>query len=172
LRLRGWPRVRQVFQKARRLLLDYRDNMAAVEINRLLLSNATLAIKERARMLKGFVTQPTFDTLRDGFAYSQVAAQPALYDGCAVRWRGKVANLKIGKDAIVFDLLVGYDQEKELEGIVPVVLPFAAQLANGIPIEVLGQVQVQRDRLSLQGLSVHRLTARAICASIRALSSG
>jgi hypothetical protein len=151
--------VRQVFQKARRLLLDYRDNMAAVEINRLLLSNATLAIKERARMLKGFVTQPTFDTLRDGFAYSQVAAQPALYDGCSVRWKGKVANLKIGKDAMVFDLLVGYDQEKELEGIVPVVLPFAAQLANGIPIEVLAQVQVQRDRLSLQGLSVHRLVA-------------
>jgi hypothetical protein len=152
--------VRQVFQKARRLLLEYRDNLAALEINRLLLSNATLAIKERARMLKGFVTQPTFDTLRDGFSYSQVAAQPALYDGCSVRWKGKVANLKIGKESIVFDLLVGYDEEKELEGIVPVILPFAAQLANGIPIDVLGQVQAQRDHLTLQGISVHRLTAQ------------
>ena len=151
--------VRQVFQKARKLLLDYRDNLATVEINRLLLSNATLPIKERARMLKGFVTQPTFDTLRDGFPYSRVSIQPSLYDGCSVSWRGKVANLKTGKDAMSFDLLVGYDQEKELEGIVPVVLPFAAELSNGIALEVLGQVQAQRDRLSLQGISVHRLVA-------------
>ena len=68
-----------------------------------------------------------------------------------------MANLKVGKDAIGFDLLVGYDQEKELEGIVPVILPFAADLHNGVALEVLGQVQVQRDRLSLQGISVHRL---------------
>ena len=45
--------VRQTFQKARALLLGYRDNLATVEINRLLLSNATLAIKERAPDAEG-----------------------------------------------------------------------------------------------------------------------
>ena len=150
--------VTQTFQKAKKDLLVYNDNLATVEINRILLSNAALAIKERARMLKGFVTPASFDTLHDGYTYAAVLAQPPLYDGCSVRWKGKIANLKQGKDAIGFDLLVGYDKEKELEGIVPVSLPFAVSLENGIPLEVLGQVVVQAGKLSLLGISVHRLT--------------
>jgi hypothetical protein len=152
--------VRQVFQKAKGLLLEYRDNLAAVEINRILLSNAALAIQERARLLKGFVTLPTFDTLRDSFPYAKVAMQPALYDGCAVRWKGKIANLRTARDAISFDFLVGYEQERELEGIVPVSLPFAAQLENGIALELLAQVVSRAGKLGLQGISVHRLSGQ------------
>jgi hypothetical protein len=152
--------IRQVFQKAKGYLLDYRDNLANIEINRILLSNAALPIQERARLLKGFITQPTFDTLRDSFPYAKVALQPALYDGCTVRWKGKIANLKTGKDAMSFDYLVGYDQERELEGIVPVSLPFAAQLENGIALEVLGQVQYRTGKLALRGVSVHRLAVQ------------
>ena len=110
--------VQQLFAKVKNDLLAYRDNMAAMDANRILLSNAAPAIKERARLLKGFVTQASFDTLRDAATYTAVRAQPALYDACSVQWRGKIANLKISKDAINFDLLVGYDQEKELQGIV------------------------------------------------------
>jgi hypothetical protein len=177
--------VKQLFNKAKSELLGYRDNLAAVDVNRILLSNAAPAIKERARMLKGFVMQPTFDTLRDAFSYATVAAQPALYDGCAVSWRGKAANVKAGKTAMTFDLLVGYDQEKELEGIVGVTLPFAAQLENGANLDVLGEVIVQTasdaapaapgqnargakanapsggpPKLSLLGISLHKLAAQ------------
>jgi hypothetical protein len=149
--------VQQSFRKAKGYLLAYKDNPAAVEINRILLSNAAPAIKERARMLKGFVTPASFDTLKEGYPYAVVRAQPALYDGCSVRWKGKIANLRAGKDAITFDLLVGYDKEKELEGIVPVSLPFAALLENGGALEVLGLVTFQEGRLGLQGTAVHRL---------------
>jgi hypothetical protein len=149
--------VRKAFSKAKTFLLAYRDNMALVEINRILLSNAALPVKERARLLKGFVTQPDFLTLRDSFPYATVAAAPALYDGCSVIWRGKIANLKVLKDAITFDLLVGYDREKVLEGIVPVTLDFAADLANGGGIEVLGQVSSKAGRISLKAISIHKL---------------
>ncbi len=151
--------VRQSFQKAKSYLLAYRDNPATVECNRILLSNAAPPVKERARMLKGFVTQPTFDTLRDSFPYATVAHQPALYDGCTVRWKGKIANLVNGKDAITFDLLVGYDQERQLEGIVPVTLSFAVDLANGAPLEVLGQVVARGSAVVLNGISVHSLVS-------------
>src|SRR5208337_644393 len=123
----------------------------------ILLSNAAPAVKERARMLKGFVTQPTFDTFRDPYAYAAVTKQPALYDGASVLWKGKVANLKVGKDSLTFDFLVGYDQEKQLEGIVPVTLPFAADLPDGSPVEVLGQVGTNGAAPTLLGISVHRL---------------
>jgi hypothetical protein len=86
-----------------------------------------------------------------------VVKQPALYDECSVDWKGKVANLAVGKDAITFDLLVGYEQEKELEGIVSVSLPFAAEMQNGDGIEVLGQVTVMGGILGLQGISLHVL---------------
>lgn len=149
--------VRGSFTKAKSFLLAYRDNMALVEINRILLSNAALPVKERARLLKGFVTQPDFLTLKDPFPYAAVAGQPALYDGCSVIWRGKIANLKVLKDAITFDLLVGYDKEKVLEGIVPVTLGFAADLENGGGIEVLGQVSSKGGKIGLAGTSIHKL---------------
>ncbi len=72
-------------------------------------------------------------------------------------WRGKIANLKVGKSAITFDLLVGYDKEKELEGIVPVTLGFAADLANGGGIEVLGQIAYAAGKLGLNAISIHKL---------------
>lgn len=149
--------VRQTFQKAKNELLAYRDNLAVVDINRILLSNAAPAVKERARMLKGFVMQATFDTVKDSYAYAAVTKQPALYDGASVVWKGKVANLKVAKDSIAFDLLVGYDQEKQLEGIVPVTVPFAADLANGSAVEILGQVVTNGTAPTMLATSLHRL---------------
>jgi hypothetical protein len=149
--------IRKAFNRAKGFLLGYRDNLATVEINRILLSNAALPVKEKARMLKGFVTQPDFLTLKDSFPYTTVAAEPALYDGCSVSWRGKIANLKIGKSLITFDLLVGYDKEKVLEGITPVTLGFAADLANGGDIEVLGQIAYQSGKIGLTAISLHKL---------------
>jgi hypothetical protein len=151
--------VKDAFEKAKNDLLGWRDNQAAVAINRILLSNAASPVKERARMLKGFVTPATFDTLRDVFTYKAVTAQPGLYDGCTVRWSGKIANLKVGKSSIAFDLLVGYDQERELQGIVPVTLTFATDLDNGTALEVLGQVAAAGSSFSLNGIAVHRLTS-------------
>jgi hypothetical protein len=150
--------VARGFDQAKRYLLAYRDNLAAVQINRILLSNAALLVKERARVLKSFVTRPTFTTFRDGFAYLTVAKDPRLYDGASVRWKGMVANVSVGKDAIRFDFLVGYEQQKQLEGIVPVTLSFAAELDNGMALEILGQVTVTTGKMSLSGISLHRLT--------------
>ena len=150
--------VRQTFQRAKSELLSFRDNLAVVDINRLLLSNAAPAVKERARMLKGFVTPPSFDTARDLYTYASVSHQPVLYDGAAVVWKGKVANLATSKTQITFDLLVGYDQEKELQGIVPVTLSFAADLGNGDAVQVLGQLTATGSTMALTGISLHRIS--------------
>jgi hypothetical protein len=152
--------VRQGFSRAKRYLLAYRDNLAAVEINRILLSNAALAVKERASMLKGFIMEPSFASLRDSFPYKVVASAPALYDGCFVSWKGKIANLKMGRESTSLDLLVGYEEEKELEGMVPVTLSFAATLENGAALETLGRIVVQDGKISLLGVSLHRLSIR------------
>jgi len=145
------------FQKAKKLLLQYRDNQAILEINRILLSNATPPVKERALALKGFVRVPEFSSFKDSFAYRDVSANPALYDGGFVAWKGKVANLRVSKDEIAFDFLVGYQEQKELEGIVPMVLRFPATLENGIALEILGAVSASSGKLGVTVTSLHKL---------------
>jgi len=152
--------VKAVFTKIRRLFNERRDNLCLVEINRLLLSNASRAVKETAAMLRDYIERPNFSTIKDSFSYSEVRAEPYLYQGCYVVWTGKIANLEIGTEVIRFDLLVGYQEEKELEGIVPVSLDFGAALTNGNNLEILGQVALNDGGIYLYGLSIHKIANR------------
>ncbi len=151
--------VRQTFQKVKDEMLAFHDNLAVREANRILLSNASVPVKERARLLKSHAVRPSFTTVRDPFPYREVAKEPLLYDGCAVGWRGKLANLSIGEQSLSFDLLVGYEAETELAGIVPVTLDFPVQVENGIALEVLGTVSAAGGSLALNGISIHRLAS-------------
>ena len=59
---------------------------------------------------------------------------------------------------ITFDLLVGYDEERQLQGIVPVTLPFAADIGNGDAVQILGQVTASATAVALTGISLHRIS--------------
>ena len=149
--------VQESFEQIKRYLLQYRDNLATREINRLLASNASVYVKEKAKLLKTFVREPDFSTLRDPFPYSEVVRSPSFFVDCYVRWSGKVANVRVSPEAIIFDLLVGYQDERELQGVVPVRLEFAFDLENGIGVEVLGKIALSDGSIMLLGRSLHRL---------------
>jgi hypothetical protein len=152
--------ITETFAVIKEHLLEYRDNLAIREINRLLRSNASVYVKEKARLMKTFVQDPDFSTVKDPFPYLEVRSDPSLYEDSYVVWRGKVANVSIGEDRITFDLLVGYEDETELLGLVPVTLGFAARVENGDGIEVLGRVLVEEQQIRLRGISLHRLYRR------------
>jgi len=145
------------FKNAKKYLTDFRDNMALKELNRILYSNASAYVKEKARLLTTFVQKPDFTTVKDIFTYNEVHKESLLYSGCYTVWSGKVANLVIGRENITFDLLVGYHEQKELLGIVPVSLDFGAELENGTDLEVLGRIESEAGMLSIKGISIHRL---------------
>jgi hypothetical protein len=151
--------IEQTFQKIGEYFNDFRDSMARREINRILHSNASAAVKERARLLIDFLQAPTFANLRDNFSYAEVAQEPWLYNGCWVRWRGRVSNLEIGEEWIRFVFLVGYEDQRNLEGTIPVRLGFAADL-DVEAIELIGQVEYADARLGLQGTSVRQIVPR------------
>jgi len=148
--------IEKTFKKIVSDFHAYRDNQAQKNINLLKLSNASGEIKNKLTVLEGFVRDPGFDTLETNYDYKTIEKDPYLYQNCHVIWRGKVSNLEIGTSSIQFDLLVGYDTGKVLEGIVPVELDFAGKIDPAFPIEVLGKIRLQDDILSLQAVSIHQ----------------
>jgi tetratricopeptide (TPR) repeat protein len=149
--------IESTYERVGRLFNDFRDNLARREMNRLLLSNASEALKERLRLLADYTTTPDFTSFRDNFDYDEVAAEPWLHHGCFVRWKGRATNVVIADDAITFDFLVGYHTDEVLEGIVPARLGFAARVDAGDPLEVIAQLRYASDGLRLDVTSVRRL---------------
>jgi len=150
--------IEKAFLEVKKHFSEYNDNLARREINRLLGSNASGAVKEQARIIDSYIETPDFTTLRNPFEYNLVAADPFLYNETYVIWRGKLTNLNISSDRITFDLLVGYEENKVLLGVVPVILDFAAALETGDALEVLGRVKLtDNSDIFLEAVSIHKL---------------
>jgi len=137
---------------------EYRDNEARREINRIVYSNASESVKQKARLLEGYLKAPDMTSFSGNVSFRDVSAEPYLYNGCHVLWKGRLSNLAFSDAGQSFDFLVGYETAQVLEGIVPVVLDFQVRLDPAFPLELLGEVQVLDDRsFRIRGLSVHNI---------------
>jgi tetratricopeptide (TPR) repeat protein len=149
--------VLAAYTEARNLFNKYHDEKAKVELNRILESNASTAIKNKARLLKEYTEVPGFDNLKDHFTYTEVSRDPLLYRDCFVLWRGSAANIKNGPDKTSFDFLVGYDTRTIMEGAVTVELEFPADINTIEPLEVLGSVvPTAPDKFIISGTGIHQ----------------
>ena len=128
------------YNEAQRLFLAHRDDAARVRLNRILESNASEPIKNRAMILISYMQIPGFDTLKDRFSYNEVINDPFLYRDVHVIWRGMATNLDVGQNHTSFDFLVGYDTRRIMEGIVQVFYNFAIPINPERPVEILGRV--------------------------------
>jgi len=149
------------FEKAKSRFQEYRDNAALVEINRLLESNATPSLKEKARTLLQYVGAPDWRTLRDIPSFDSVRAEPLLYQGVAVLWQGRAANLRKEGGSRSFDFLVGYADRSRLDGIITVRVGDAATVVPPeAPFEVLGRIQVRAGGFGIDALALHELSEK------------
>jgi hypothetical protein len=145
------------YNEARNLFNRYHDELAKRELNRILESNASAAIKNKARLLRGYTETPGFDTLKDRFTFTEVAADPVLYRDCFVLWRGSAANIRREPDKTSFELLVGYDTRTVMEGAITVELEFPEDINTIEPLEVLGYVTPQgADKFFITATGIHQ----------------
>ncbi len=147
------------YEDARIYFQDWRDNACQVEINRLLNSNASLAIKQKANILKTYLSPPTFDSLLDNYTYAQVAEDPRLYLDCYVAWSGRIANAEsYAGGAWGADLLVGYETMQTVEGRVRLFFAPAPQpsIDTTKAVRVLGKVTMQGNEIVIEGRSVYQ----------------
>ena len=148
------------YNEALRLFAEHRDDAARIRLNRILESNASEPIKNRARILISYMEVPGFDTLRDRFSYSEVISDPFLFRDTHVIWRGMATNLNIQQNHTSFDFLVGFDTFRIMEGIVQVDYNFAIPINPEQPLEILGRIiPISTERgvdIRIQGVAINQ----------------
>ena len=145
------------YNEARKLFVGYHDDAAKVRLNRILESNASEPIKNKAKLIISYMEAPGFDTLKDKFSYAEVIKDPFLYRDCYVIWRGMASNLTVEQNHTSFDFLVGYDTYRTMEGIVQVDYGFAIPVNPERPVEILGQViPISTDTIKIQGVALNQ----------------
>jgi tetratricopeptide (TPR) repeat protein len=149
------------FEKGRELFNRHRDDAARVEMNRIFDSNATDAVKNKARILTSYMEDSDFASLKDRFSFAEVKADPYLYRDCSVIWRGMAANLETADAETAFNLLVGYETRARLEGIARVRFAYALNVHAERPLEVLGKVvpvaNGSQTDVELRGVAIHEI---------------
>lgn len=146
--------VVQTYANAQKFFQDYRDNAAQVEINRLLYSNASASIKQKARLLMDYLKEPGFDSIKDNYSYQKVLTDPNLYLDCWVVWKGMATNITTTENTLDFDFLVGYDTRSTLEGIVPVHFKTVLPVDPDKSLEVLSRISFENNKIVLHGSSI------------------
>ncbi len=150
--------IKKAYNQALEYFEERRDNMAQREVNRVLNSAASTGLKQKARSLMSYFEAPGFDSLKDNFTFAQVAEQTSLYLDCYVDWSGRVSNLEQVENFLSFDLLVGYEDLKDLEGIVRVTFDFVPErsIDPEKPVRVLGKVDLDGNKIVLKGRSIYQ----------------
>lgn len=148
--------ISESYKKAMTYFQSYRDNAAQIEINRILNSNASNLVKQNARILMGYIEEPTFDTVKDVPSYSDVQSDAALYMDCWVDWAGRLSNAVQKSSSYSFDLLVGYETMQKVEGVVPVKFNVLPSVESSKPVRVLAKISSEDGKLCLEGRAVYQ----------------
>ena len=134
-----------------------RDNAAQIEVNKILNSDASVAVKKKARLLMGYFEIPDFDSISDVPSLTDVASNPAVYLDCWVNWGGKISNaVTYEEGAYACDLLVGDDSLSRYEGTVRVKFDAAPLVDASRPVKILGKLVLEDGSICLRGRAVYQ----------------
>jgi tetratricopeptide (TPR) repeat protein len=148
----------RLYDRALALFTSYRDEAAKINLNRILESNASEGLKDRARLLINNMEVPGFDNFRmeDNPSYSAVKSEPVIYRDVHVVWSGMASNVEVTDEQTTFHLLVGYDTRRTLDGIVKVVFYGPVAVNTERPLRVLGRIVLTQDDIMLEGVAIHQ----------------
>lgn len=157
----------KIYGKALKFFEHYRDNLAQIEVNRLLLSNASSSYKKKARLLSSYIEEPSFATLKDAPSLEDVTENPALYDGCYVIWGGRVTNIVCSDASLECDFLIGYEDMKKIDALVKLKFDFAVDIDGERPLRVLSKIVSNGKTFTLSGRSIFQSVHGALEDEVR-----
>ncbi len=128
--------IEKDFSDAKHLIKRGEYNSALMLLNKLNNSNVNLMVKERVEFLIRFISDVD-ERKFEPVPFDKVVKRPFLYKGFAVRWTGKVANLRRKGDKFFFNLLVGYRDADIFSGITDVYSEeHLTKIENGDIVEI------------------------------------
>ena len=149
--------INKRYNNALQYFQAHRDNAAQVEVNVILNSDASLSIKQKARLLMGYFEIPDFDSISDVPSFSDVAEDPAVYLDCWVNWGGKISNAVTYDDgSYSCDLLVGDENLSHYEGTVMVRFESSPTIDVSKPVKILGKIVMEDGVVCLKGRAVYQ----------------
>ena len=149
--------INRRYNDALKYFQAHRDNAAQIEVNMILNSDASVAVKKNARLLMGYFEIPDFDSIKDVPSLTDVAANPAVYLDCWVNWGGKISNAVTYDDgSYSCDLLVGDESLARYEGTVRVKFEAAPAVDGSRPVKILGKLVLEDGAVCLRGRAVYQ----------------
>ena len=152
--------VTNLYDNALSLFTSYRDEAAKTHLNKILESNASETLKNKSRIMMSYMETPGFHNFKrnDNVSITEITREPFLYRDVHVIWYGMATNVIVNDEHTRFDLLVGYDIKRPLEGLVSVVFGVPVAINTERPLEVLGKIILDNSPhgFSLEGVAIHQ----------------
>ncbi len=126
------------FMKVKKSIYKNEINDAIILLNKVMLSNASLLVKEKFEILYKFVDPPDPLSIDYNPHYYEILKEPAAFKGVYVLWTGRIANLVIDKKNVQFDLLVNYENEDTIDWIAHVIIYGTYYIENRQKVEIFG----------------------------------
>lgn len=145
-----------------------KDNLARVEINRILDSNANEKTKNKVKAepllyinaidpdIAKFIVDSNGKSKDTNFPLKMVSSNPYLYSDCLVMWSGKIANPQM-RSAYECDLLVGYGNGKSsFEGVVHVKFKTRPDMLPEPErnVTIFGRIKIEDGKFYIEGINV------------------
>lgn len=146
--------IEDSYEKILKLYNSSRDNACQVEINRILNSNAIVSVKQKARIVMDYLEKPDFSNIKDVPDFKSVSENPYLYLDCWVNWSGRVSNVVQTESLYECNLLIGYEELKNVEGIVPVKFFQIPEIDAEKPVQILGKISEENGKIYIEGNAV------------------
>jgi hypothetical protein len=126
------------YESARKYIQKGEINQAVLLLNRILLSNANISVKDRSTFLKDFISkldQKSY-TIID---YSTLKADPVLYTGSFIIMEGKAANASESQTGGAFTLLIN-EKDDKFDGTMEIISDKSPLgVTNGERVKVSGE---------------------------------
>ncbi|MDA3901441.1 MAG: hypothetical protein PF637_13100 [Spirochaetes bacterium] len=126
------------YEKSRRYLKDGKNNEALVILNRIMLSNVNISVKDRVAFLKEFIRRMD-EKQYQPLSADKLIGDSALYSGFYVVLTGKINNYKSSEGSTVFTLLIN-EKDNQFDAVAEVVSDTPLNsIENGSTVTVKGE---------------------------------
>lgn len=124
------------FETARTLIKKGEFNKGIIILNRIMNSNSSYMVKEKAEFLIRFILESD-DRRYESIEYPDITAKPYLYRGAAISIKGRSANVKHTAKGTGLSILVGFDGRNFI-GALDAFYKEKSEVKDGDDIEVSG----------------------------------